>query len=304
MQARVTSRRRDAPVEESTPAFELSWRRAAYRILATPEGLDGPRWLARLPEQRVPFTDPQPSEPWVFISRETAVRGSAIYGRESSDALSAAETINVYRLAWPAGGMFVPVNGARSEDYDPLPEARETLVDVQHAAASVRPESLLGFVNRWGLLGVGICGADDFPTDGVQETADELGELVRWMAAVHALQQRQRVPETWADVAALFRQRLAGVHLQARVTPRSGLVPSFRVPRLIDGLYLELWDVATRGTRLLRCKRCEDFFIRGRDDQIFCTSRCARLWHVKRWKQRQRANKRRQARQSHHRRGS
>jgi hypothetical protein len=283
MRARVRQRRRDAGTtgEDLRPAFELSWPRQSYRVLAQAEADEGRRWLARLPERRVPFFDPQPpSPPWTFVGRETPVRG----------------------LGWPPGGIIIPATPGVREDYDPLAVAADILLDVQRAVATETTDSLLHFVNRWGLLGVGIPGADDFPTDGVQRTGEGLRELARWMAVIHALQGHKPGTETWADVASVFRERLAGVHVQARVTPRSGRVACFRVPRLIDALYLELWNVATGGKRLRRCKRCEDFFVRGREDQVFCTGRCARLWHVKRWKQQQR-KKRHQARHSPQQRG-
>jgi hypothetical protein len=285
MRIGVRGRRQETGGEDWWPAFTLRWPRRVYRVVAEPTGRDGAHWSAHLPKRRVPFFDAQPSSPWTYDRRETPERGSAIYGYDASRIPSAAETINVYRLMWPPGGIFVPVGGGAPEEYDPLSAAPEILLDVQRTAAKKDAEALLGFVNRWGVLGVGIPGADDFPLDGVQQTAAELRELARWIAVVHDLQARRRRAETWTDVAATFGERLAGVHLQAQVAERSRLLPSFHVPRLIDGLYLELWDVATGGKRLRRCKRCEDFFVRGRQDQIFCTPRCARLWHVKRWKQ-------------------
>lgn len=302
MRANVKPRRRDGGVsgEDGWPAFDLSWHRHIYRVLANPDSRDGAHWLARLPEARIRFFDPEPSGEWAFVGRETPVRGSAIYGHESGRPLSA-ETVNVYRLSWPSEGIFVAAQPDAVDEYEPLEVAAEILLDVQRTAKKETAETLT-FVNRWGLLGVGIPGAEDFPTDGVQRTAEELRELARWMAVVHALQERPRGTKTWSDVASLFQKRLAGVHLQARVTRHPGLMPSFHVPRLIDGLYLELWNVATGGKHLRRCKRCEDFFIRGREDQIFCTSRCARLWHVKRWKQQHR-KQRHTARQSRQQRG-
>jgi len=101
------------------------------------------------------------------------------------------------------------------------------------------------------------------------------------------LQRRVPSTHTWADAVHLFETRLGGVRLSARLT-RAGLVPRLPVARLLDALYLELWSVATRGKRLRQCKRCARFFIRGREDQIFCTGPCARLWHVREWKRRHR----------------
>ena len=285
MRIGMRGRRREGGADDWRPAFTLRWPRRVYRVLAEPTGRAGAHWFARLPQRRVAFTDPQPGEPWVLTDTEMPVRGSRTYGYEMSGGPSAAETINVYSLMWPPAGLFVPVGGGAPEEYDPLSEAAEILLDVQRTATKEHADALLGFVNRWGMLGVGIPGADDFPVDGVQRTAAELRELARWLVVVHELQARRRRAEMWTAVAAVFRERLAGVHLQAQVADPGRLLPSFHVPRLIDGLYLQLWDVATGGKRLRRCKRCEDFFIRGREDQIFCTPRCARLWHVKRWKQ-------------------
>ena len=84
-------------------------------------------------------------------------------------------------------------------------------------------------------------------------------------------------------MAGLFRGKLGGVQFGAQPT-RQGLAPLSPLRRLLDALYLELWGLATRAKRLRHCPRCAHFFIRGREDQIFCTGRCARLWHVKRWK--------------------
>ena len=137
---------------------------------------------------------------------------------------------------------------------------------------------------------MGIPGAEDFGADGVGWTGEALRELTGWIQALYALQHRQPTPLTWVELATMFEVRLAGVHLGARPL-RHGLVPRFPLRRLLDALYLELWGLATEAKRLRRCPRCTHFFIRGREDQKFCTGRCARLWHVKRWKKKQRQQK-------------
>ena len=80
--------------------------------------------------------------------------------------------------------------------------AAEILLDVQRAAAAEMPASGLGFVNRWGLLGVGIPGAEDFPTDGVEHTLGRVapdvagGEDARAGGLYHAglaLRERPRL---------------------------------------------------------------------------------------------------------------
>jgi hypothetical protein len=191
--------------------------------------------------------------------------------------------VEVYRLGWPAGGIFVPDERARpAAPYRPIPGAAEILLEAQQAATA-DAEGLLGFVNRWGLLGVGIPGEPDFGADGVEHTGEALRRLSSWMASLHALQQGKATTHTWAELIEVFEQQLEGVRFSAQLG-RRGLVPRLPVHRLLDALYLELWSLATGGKRLRRCKRCEHFFLRTRQDRIFCTGRCARLWHVRKWK--------------------
>ena len=263
-------------------AFELTWSRRPYRILAEPDGPWGAAWAA-IPQQRVRFLDPQPPGPWVRVSHEAPVR-SGIFGEMPRvGGPSAGETVNVFKLGWPPGGIFVP-EGTPPPDsgYDPIPVASAILLDAQRAATA-DAQGLLTFVNRWGVLGVGIPGKDDFAADSVTKTGEALRELSEWIGTLNALQRRRATDRTWTDVVQLFETRLGGVRLSATV--QSGtLVPRLPVARLLDALYLELWGVATRGKQLRQCKRCARFFIRGREDQIFCTGPCARLWHVRKWK--------------------
>ena len=234
---------------------------------------------------------PTPPAAWVWARHEGPLE-DPVYGPLS--ALSSppvGETVSVFTLGWPTGGLFVPAEtSAAPRTYRPLPIAAKILLDAQDVALD-DPEALRGFVNRWGRLGVGIPGDDAFAADGVVRTGECLRELVAWFATLHALQAKQPTTATWPAFAALFRDKLGGVQFGAQ-SARQGLVPLFPLRRLLDALYLELWGLATGAKRLRQCPRFAHFFIRGREDQIFCTGRCARLWHVKRWKQRARQQRR------------
>jgi len=276
-------------------AFELEWPRSPYRILEHPEGPWDARWRA-LPERRGRLGEPVPPTPWAWARHEAPIEDS-VYGPLSAlSSPPAGETVNVFALGWPAGGIFVPEDtSAPPRAYRPLPIAAEILLDAQ-GVAPADPQALLGFVNRWGRLGLGIPGHEGFEVDGVMWTGECLRELTIWVATLHALQNKQPTTATWTDLANLLKDKLSGVQFGAQLG-RQGLVPLFPLRRLLDALYLELWGLTTGAKRLRQCKRCEHFFIRGREDQIFCTGRCARLWHVKRWKQRERQQRRKRRHQ-------
>jgi hypothetical protein len=280
--------------EDWWKAFELEWPRPTYRIVAHPEGQWEALWRA-LPERHVRIGQPTPPAPWAWARHEASVDDS-VYGPLSAlSSPPAGETVSVFTLSWPAGGLFVPAEPSTPlRPYRPLPVAGEILLDAQGVTLD-DPEALLRFVNRWGRLGVGIPGDEAFAADGVLRTGECLRELVGWIATLHALQHKQPTPATWPAVAALFRDKLGGVQFGAQPT-RQGLIPLFPLRRLLDALYLELWGWATGAKRLRQCRRCAHFFIRGREDQIFCTGRCARLWHVKRWKKKKRQEQQRQRR--------
>jgi hypothetical protein len=238
-----------------------------------------------------PF-DSTPPAPWIWEKREVPGPASSIYGVESGRTASAGETVEVYRLGWPPGGIFVADERVRpAVPYDPIPRADEILLEAQQAATA-DTQGLLAFVNRWGILDVGIPGEPDFGADGVAHTAQALGELSTWITALHMLQHGKETPHTWAELIEVFEVQLESVRISAGPGHR-GLVPRLPVRRLLDALYLELWSMATGGKRLRRCKRCELFFLRSREDRIFCTGTCARRWHVREWKRRRRRRRRR-----------
>ncbi len=115
-------------------AFELTWSRGPYRILAEPDGPWGGAWAA-IPQQRVRFLDPQPPGPWLRVSREAPVRTSIFGEMPRVGGPSAGETVNVFKLGWPPGGIFVP-EGTPDSGYEPIPVASAILLDAQRAATA------------------------------------------------------------------------------------------------------------------------------------------------------------------------
>src|SRR5713226_8003780 len=69
--------------------------------------------------------------------------------------------------AWPVGGVFAPKWWPRerpmipADAYDPVPHAASILLDGQRAAGR-DPKALLRFVNKWGMLGIGVPGDRSF----------------------------------------------------------------------------------------------------------------------------------------------
>jgi hypothetical protein len=175
------------------------------------------------------------------------------------------------------------------EPYNPRGAADDILVDVQRTPSS-DSKALLRFVNRWGLLGVGIPGARDFGTDGVELLGEWLSRLRQWIETLHALRRGKEKQTTWAGFAALLNEHLGGVHPTVSATDR-GLQPTFRAERLLDILCFELWDQATGGRRLRRCPECGALFIPGRANQEYCTRLCANRPTVRKWKLEQKRKK-------------
>ncbi len=262
-------------------ALELRWPRLRYAILPEPAGDWGTAWLA-LPRRTVPSSQAdafhEPS--WEFEDMEPEGKGSPVpwTGPQAR-----------FRVAWPSGGILVPeVDEAQPPVYEPLKVAHDILPHVQRTAVG-DPTAILQFVNRWGRLGVGIPGAEEFEADSVTLTGERLGWLTGLVRTVHALQLGQKPPMTKHELAEILTEALAGVHFAARPTPHAALIPRFVVPRLLDALVLEVWSMATSAKRMRQCPECEALFIHGREDKQYCSAVCARRRTVREWKRKQRA---------------
>src|SRR4029434_6981173 len=131
---------------------------------------------------------------------------------------------------WPEGGVFVQTARAPRDRYNPLDFTRQILAAVQQAAAGNKERASLGFVNRWGRLGVGIPGDPYASWDGVALTHERLRQVRDWIEAYAALSKGKATAATWPSLGDFLNsdEMLAGVHHEAADTER-GLVPRFRV---------------------------------------------------------------------------
>lgn len=270
--------------EDWWDAFEIRWRRVPYEILTEPRGEWRAKWES-LERKHIKFLEPNPPSPWEREKLVTASRRS-IYGEPWPP--GGGETTKVFKISWPSGGIFVP-QGKPESYYEPLNHTEDILSDVQHVRGS-DPQDVLHFVNKWGVLGVGIPGAPDFPADAVGLTGERLSQLKGWLEALYAMQRGRKT--NVADFAEQLSRELSRIRFAARPT-RAGLRPVFQLQSLWETLCLEVWGIATEGKRLRRCPNCEHLFIRGRENQTFCAWACANRYAVRRWKRRQRQKKKR-----------
>lgn len=212
---------------------------------------------------------------------------------------------------WPTGGVFAPAWWPRNrpakpvEYYNPMKMAADILLDAQRLEGEDR-QALLRFVNKWGMLGVGVPG-DSFFLDGVVLTGRCLTQLNEWIEGLEALQHGRtrirralkRAPHhrwTWRALAFELSEHLRAIHLGAVPASRK-LVAVYRPRNLFDALWLELWRQATEMKRHRRCPECHALFIPGRANQQYCTRLCANRPTVRNWKRKQKDMKMAQQRQ-------
>ena len=213
-----------------------------------------------------------------------------------------------YGQDWPQGGAFVPrghLEGSErvpppSREYDPVPVTDDILTDVSRLDLE-RSERLLAFVNHRGCLGVGIPippsvrsegwtgGRDRYirSFDGVQVTRKWLAWIQKRLVALADLQEGRR--RDWDEFAFDLSSVLGNIRPATRPMA-NGLVPCYSVPRLLDALFLGMWQRATGGARMRRCPECGALFMPDRRDQMYCKTdgqqKCARRASVKRFRAR------------------
>ncbi len=298
------SRRPGGP-EKSQSSGELAWSRSGYKILTEPTGEWGSKWN-ELPTKVVQIGEADPPPPWVFEREEFRTRPPGPYGwvnePPTPSGMPRGGKVSVFYIDWPASGVLAPSGDSPQERYNPFEVADRILLDVQRTRSDDE-KAILQFVNRWGLLGIGIPGAADFGADGVTFTGEWLALLRQWIETLHALRRGKERETTWAEFAATLNKHLDGVQPRLSVSERS-LQRTFAAKRLLDALCFELWDQATEGKRMRRCPECHALFTPGRANQEYCTRLCANRPTVRKWKLEQRRKKRiarqRKKKKEHH----
>ena len=270
---------------------ELLWPRRSYEILSEPKGSWREKWNSLPRKTARPVWEAGPPAPWVLEKTEFTTRPPGLFGFVSEDPWGRphGSLVKVFRIGWPSAGVFAPIEGSPQELYRPMEVAADILLDVQRT----RPEetrALLRFVDRWGVLGVGIPGAPDFGADDVGLTGEWLSRLGHWIETLHALKSGRETGTTWVEFAGMLNEHLGGVHPSVRLTDH-GLGRTFRADRLLDALCFELWDQATEGKRLRRCPECRALFPPRRANQRYCTRLCANRPTVRKWKRAQKRKK-------------
>lgn len=200
---------------------------------------------------------------------------------------------------WPEGGVFAQTARLAGDYYNPTDFMHQILPGVQQAAAVGTEGATLAFVNRWGILGVGIPGDAEAAWDGVGLTGYWLRRVRDWIEAYAALSTGKATAATWAGLADFLNtgEMLAGVRHEVAATEHR-FEARFRLDTLLAAIALGLWDMAiSGGRRLRRCPECNALFIPARTDMEYCTRLCANRPTVRRSKKKRRREERRRERQ-------
>lgn len=213
-----------------------------------------------------------------------------------------------------AEGIDSPEGAKLILTYDPTQEATKILT----SATALDPhddEALLGFVNRWGLLGLAEPDKEAQLWDSVRKTKEELARIARLAQWLRAMKERkwrdkalppldevrrivsgvptrltphQRVRAYWLAYANELNQSLWRRPVRTLLLPEGRSVRQYFRPRcLADVLYMTLWNAATDGDSILRqCPGCRGLFTVSMTNQKrrYCGPRCKNLANVRRWR--------------------
>src|ERR1043166_8407762 len=263
--------------------FLLAQRRGRHTLVLEPVGRLRTQFEA-LPRRRTSTGPSDPPAAWVLEKLEAPQRwhgrlGVAPFTRPFG--ASAAQTVRVFKITWPAGGILAPAGDRPEPSRLTLANVEAILGDAQRAAQAANQAAALAFVNRHGPLGVGIPGAPEFPADGVQLTLDSLARLSEWITAIagvpHRKMRDQRKVDDWV---AEFRDALRRLSIDVRWGP-GGLIPRFQAPTLLDALCFAISNMAFGIGQLRRCQECSVFFSSARGNKVYCCRACANSRRVR-----------------------
>lgn len=200
------------------------------------------------------------------------------------------------------GGVFVPIKGSPTTNHD--------LTDTSYAWGLYRAASAVtvddraavtDLVSQWGFLGVGPESSFEPPSvplvhaillRGVDSFAAVRNELAAFQTSLHQLQQLKRLKRhsaeaAWREFSRSLDGRLEALHPTIRWHPEDGALPAWTVKTPRDVLWATLWDLATRGGQLRRCRHCQVFFATDDPRKVYCEDTCTNRASAARWYRRQ-----------------
>jgi predicted RNA-binding Zn ribbon-like protein len=211
---------------------------------------------------------------------------------------SLAALLRARGITWPSGGVFVkqPTDGARViRAYKPTERSDEILEEVTKLDTA-SSAALLGFVRKWGLLGVGFPGWEDFAECESVEQARQKLNLLRdcvsfyftWYGGAKSRTTAERTQGA-VGLAETLGALLGRVHPAVRVHAGK-FEPFHRVHSLMDAISLQLWMQVTEAKRFRRCPEpiCKALFVPGREDQEYCSRACVNRANVRNWRRKRR----------------
>jgi hypothetical protein len=216
------------------------------------------------------------------------------------------------------GGVFVLTDVTKIMTQDLTdPDFAKALVQVVLKADAKDPQRLTDLVSTYGsLCGPGIekpvtrvikAWGSRFENDihlqlcipawgSLIETSEQILAFqrhVEWLRALEASSSE----EEWGDFAESFYPFTAQIRPTIRWSTDEGATPSWYVETAADVLWATLWDWATGGGKLRRCRHCDIWFHQENPRKEFCSRVCANRasaaeWYRKRGRRLRRAARR------------
>jgi hypothetical protein len=147
---------------------------------------------------------------------------------------------------------------------------------------------VIRFVQKWGALDV--VGADiplmarpkrppeivaTFPFDDtLRETREVLAQAQDIVSQLSSLGRSRKHESQWWALTERIEPWLSAVHPTIRWDADKGPLPTWTVQRPVEVLFITLWDWATSGGRLKRCRYCGAWFVGSDPRKKYCTIAC------------------------------